>query len=329
MRACAVPFYGDPIVATFWWKFFINVWQDEVDKVYAYIGNDVVPIEILEYFSKLLNHPKVEYKVLRTKGHGEALKQIVLDCKEDYLFLTEEDAFVFKKGAINREFLKVESGAFDFLGSPRGSASKEIIDAEMNKFNLTDVGLSFDTGPNFWPNFVFTTKNLLMKTDMCFDSKDWEAGETVPIIDHLLKEHGSMDTFAWVSLQIRNLTKKIDYIPQYKAYPIDPFLKRNNQWTFNGNANWIHAGSMSSGLNRYLREDNKIRPEDVDHEDFIMRIAWWYIAANYSVPILKENGLSEFVDKYLKALTKLKLEVGISDKEVLERRELYENLLRY
>jgi len=30
-----------------------------------------------------------------------------------------------------------------------------------------------------------------------------------------------------------------------------------------------------------------------------------------------------------KALTKLKLEVGISDKEVLERRELYENLLRY
>lgn len=335
LRAALVPICGDPVVATFWWKFFAN-WYNEIDKLYIYVGSDAVPMHILEYLWKLFNHPKVEFAVVQKKDHGIALKKLVEDCKEPYVFLVEEDAYIFKPGIVELNFNKIISKEYDFIGSPRDSACKEIKEVELERYGKELEQLLFDNGPNFWPNFVFTTKDLLMKTDRHFWAKIWKKGDYIKELDHTMKEDGGIDTFSWVSIQIRELTKKIGFIPQYKAYPIDPYLYRNREWTFRGEASWIHAGSLSSGVVMYLQDKNnkplfgpepmKLNPKDIDHEDFVMRCAWWHMALTFSFPMLVENGLSEFANMYGEAIHKLMFEFGISQKELLERIRIYTDL---
>src|SRR3990167_5856125 len=190
----------------------------------------------------------------------------------------------------------------------------------------------FDVGPNFWPNFVFTRNDLLRSTDMNFDSKHWNAGETIKELDLTLKEDGDMDTFGWMSIQIRSLTKKIGYLPQFKAYPIDPYLARNKEWTFSGLAKWIHAGSLSSGVTRYLKDNNNhplFVPEQTfnvgtfDHKDFVMRCTWWHLALTKVGNILVQLGLNEFVQKYAEAIHKLMKDTEITERELYERMDLY------
>jgi hypothetical protein len=334
-RAAFLPLTGDPIVATFWWKFFINVWQDEVDFLYVRI-DAITPVYIADYIRNLFNHPKVIIVPGVGRGHGVALQDLINASHETYNMLTEEDAYIFKKGAVNEQFANLENGKYDFIGSSRDSAAKEIVDAENLKFGIDPTTQLFDIGPNFWPNFVFTGNELFRKTDINFDSKNWKAGDVIKEIDLTLKEDANMDTFGWMSIQIRTLTNKIGYIPQFKAYPIDPFLARNKEWTFSGLAKWIHAGSMSSGVTRYLRDENgaplfipgqKFTIGDFDHEDFVLRCAWWGIALTKTGTILSQIGLHEFVEKYSQAIHRLMDEAGITEKELQERMELYKNLL--
>jgi hypothetical protein len=211
------------------------------------------------------------------------------------------------------------------------------LEAEYKKFDIDKSKQMFDVGPNFWPNFVFTKTELLKKTDMNFDSKLWEKGEEIKEIDLVMKEQGQMDTFGWMSIQIRTLTGKIGYIPQFKAYPIDPYLARNAEWTFCGLAKWIHAGSLSSGVNMYLRdEENRplFEPEkgqfkltQFDHEDFVMRCAWWHLALETAGGTLTRMGLGKFADNYAFAIHRLMDEAKITKKELEERMDLYARLM--
>lgn len=335
IRSALLPLTGDPVVATFWWKFFSTIWQDEVDHLYVRI-DDITPVYIAEYIRNLFEHPKVIIIPGKRRGQGEALRDLVLSSHEEYNLLVEEDAFIFREGAVKEQFERLESGEYEFLGSPRESCAQEIADAEYKKFGVIKERQMFDVGPNFWPNFVFTKNELLKKTDLNFDSKHWKAGETIKEIDLTLKNDADMDTFGWMSIQIRNLTNKIGYIPQFKAYPIDPYLARNKEWNFSGISKWIHAGSLSSGVTRYLRDENgcalfepsqKFDIGTFDHEDFVMRCAWWHLALTKTGNILVQMGLSEFTQKYSFAIHKLMEEAGITERELHERMDLYDRLI--
>ena len=76
MKSALLPLTGDPVIATFWWKFFSEVWQGEVDSLYVRI-DDITPIYIVEYIHKLFNHPKVVWVPGIGRGHGEALRDLV------------------------------------------------------------------------------------------------------------------------------------------------------------------------------------------------------------------------------------------------------------
>lgn len=341
-RAALLPTIADPSVLTFWWHFFESVWQDEVDRLYVYVGTDHVSLKILNYIQELVgHHPKVIFKYLQgLNDHGPTLAKAVVDSTEEYLMFVEEDAFIFKKGEVDKYFRKLESGEYDFIGSPRGSVNMNIYNAEMKKFDVPAFE-GYDNGPNFWPNFVFTTRDLITKTDLHFNSKDWKKGDYIKELDYIVQDDvESADTFSWMSMQIRSLTNKIGICPQYKAYPFDPVIAEAKQWTFSDEAGWIHAGSISSGMGHYLRNKDKtplamglhtpIPFQKIEDEgqrnDFEMRVAWWSLMLEYSWH--KLFMLGDFKARYRDTINRLKEDMELHQEEIDKRMKLYKKLLR-
>lgn len=340
MRAALLPFAGDPVLITFWWQFFVDVWADEVDELRAYLCYADAREEYVEYIDNLINpHPKAIFEHKDISGYGWGQKPLTEDTDAEYLVYLEDDAFIYKNGALDEQFRKLEDGTYDIIGSPRISVDMDIHEAQMKKYGLKEEG--YDYGANFWPNFFFATKDIIMKTDMHFGGKEWHKGDYIEELDYTVqKETAGADTQSWVSIQLRALTDKIGIIPQYKAYPhIDEQLRQANEWTFSPNAKWIHAGSISSGIMMYLRdEDNvplgqpssgpvEIEPLTEDHEkqDFAMRIAWWQIALEQSRDRLQE--LEGYADKYYLAIERLIYDLG-ADKDLIEnKKKMYEEVM--
>ncbi len=337
-RAALLPSIGDPFVLLYWFRFFENVWQDEVDKLYFYVSPKTVSVEILQLIhDRVASHPKVEFRItpMEFTDHGEIMRLLVLDCKEPHIMFIEDDGFIFGKGAVDQQFKRIESGKYDLIGSSRGSIHMPISDREEEVFGKISIG--YDSGPNFWPNFLFATTELLKKTDLHFEAKHWEKGHYIKELDMALEEDSGADTFSWASIQLRTLTDKIGYCPQYKAYPHDPILRSQNEWTFSGNAKWIHAGSFSSGIRYFLRDEKDVTLEgegllpltppadEGSRNDFECRVAWWSMIMD--VVTGETDSIAEFRSKYVVALERLIDFMGLHRNEIEYRKKMYLELM--
>lgn len=344
MSRCAfLPTPGDPYVVWMWYKFFRKYWRDSVDKLYIYLNTSVEPEVVSALTRRLAEDPKVsvEYEP-KMSDHGPALTKMLKSSTEDLILLMEDDALIFNQGIVSECFDKLETKGFDIVGSGRGSSSTNLIEAAKKKYNLDYSGYG-DKGPHFWPNFFFTKRELLMKTDLNFAAKAWVPGEYIKELDLKVEEATVGDTFVWASIQLRNMTDKIHFVPQYHASPndIDHFRDKTNLW--DGNCPWLHIGSVSSGLHGLLRSSNGKpmalrKREDVmasplpnyihsdgDKREFERRMQYHWLCWQETKDELSE--ISEFGQDYREAIQRIIEAYNLDENNITNMNEAYRKLL--
>lgn len=350
-RAAILPFAGDPFLLHYWLELFYRVWSDEIDHLYIVCDT---PIEkpVLEYIEFLCtaDPEKITYLYSPEKGqHGDKILRALLVAKEENIMLIEDDAYIFKPGIVNWCFEQLESGNYDIVGSKRGSCAFEILKKAQEIWGIPYEGAG-DQGCNFWPCYFFSSRQLLLDTDRNFNSRAWRKGEVITALNHYEVEADVIagDTFVNTSLQLQAKVpqSRILYIPQYHAHPDDILhSEQNAPYTpFDGHASWTHIGSLSSGVDGALMDDQNrplarrlidppggptILPEawchgtEMEKKEWERRVQWWLS--------FWENRdfdeINEFAELYKKALDQIVAQFKLNMKEIKKRQRIYKEQL--
>lgn len=354
-RAAILPFPGDPFLLDYWLMFFDRFWAEEVDKLYIILNS---PIEepVREYIRALCKERSkiVLYEFPNQTDHGPCIDFALGKCSEKYVMLIEDDGFIFRKGIVDFAFTQLELGIADIVGSKRASCSVEICDKAKELYGLNYEGEG-DQGPNFWPNFFFSSKELLLKTDRNFSAKSWKKSETIPALGHTVQEDlVNGDTFVNTSLQLRAMVPedRIRYIPQRHGHPDDEIHREQGKYLFDGRASWVHIGSLSSGVNGLLRDDRNrelaqrttkpAEPEtklplqycqsNMEKREFERRVQWWLSAIEYfyavDQPFSEAIKIADFAKLYQSAIFQLIRQYRLSIKAIQRRQVIYKELMQ-
>lgn len=256
-RAALLPLPGDPFLFHYWMQLFHNVWGKEVDKLYVY-HNSSVEKPVADYIAELCNSPNIYFRYKNAQvDHGDCLNELLDEVTEEHVMLVEDDGFIFKPGAVDEAFKKLESGDYDIVGSKRGSCAQQILDKAQELWGISYEGEG-DQGCNFWPCYFFSSKQLLLKTDRHFKAKAWYRGDLIKPLKYVVEDEVLYgDTFVNTSLQLREMVRetRICYLPQYHTHPDDQLHHMQGKSLWNHQARWCHIGSLSSGIGGILMDD--------------------------------------------------------------------------
>lgn len=341
MRAALLPHPADPFLFNYWLKFFNNVWGKEVDKLYILI-NSPMEKEVIAYMLSLVaGNDKIDCDYVdKQMEHGDALNILLEKCQEEYVMLIEDDGFIFKPSVVDACFKKLETNEFDIVASPRGSCSQEIWDRAKEIWGLDYSGRG-DVGPNFWPNFFFTKKEILINTDRNFKARAWLRGERIEPLDYVVQDEVCPgDTFVNTSLQLRSKGYRIGEIPQYHGSP-DDLDDYNRQYNlFDGVAPWVHVGSLSSGTHGVLMDDygrklakRFIEPardpiiagqcnSEQERREWERRVTMWSIFLDNAEP----EAIKEFQELYRGAIQRIIKQFSLRQDLIDTRKAIYHTL---
>lgn len=246
-RAILLPSTGDPYITAAWITAYKKYCEQHVDKLYVCINSSLE--------EKVANYVVDSFKALGAEvlqfdkhlDHGPALTSLLDICKEDYVFVAEDDFYIQHPTILDQWFKEVESGNIDMIGSKRGCVGPEIIKSTVSKFNLTSP---LDHQPNFWPCLIVVKASDLRRTDKNFAAKRFEAGKHIPQLSFTPTVSTGGDTFVWASIQLRALGLKIKDVNQNRF--IDVITSGNFP------PPWVHLGSSSTSLNGHLLDENMI-----------------------------------------------------------------------
>ena len=344
-RAAILPFPGDPLLLNYWYKLFKEHWRDEIDKLYIYM-NSTVEKDVVDYIRNIIDKDEKVvfiYVPIQTE-HGDCINRCLDVVQEEYIMLVEDDAYIWTKGIVSQCFNQLECGSHDIVGSKRTSCSQEILDVAKKKWGLEYEGVG-DNGPNFWPNFFFCKKELLLQTDRKFGANHWNPGEKIEALDHVCTTECAGDTFVHTSLQLRNLVeeKRISYVPQYHGHPEDIKHYEKREFLFDGKAPWCHIGSLSSGISGLIRDDKGRRLASRDFDppvegeitlphapnnefekmEYERRVQWW-LKFYWSAPAI---GLAEFRGQYKIGLDRIVQQFKLDRKRIQKRQQIYNQMI--
>lgn len=347
-RAAILPLPGDPYLFNLWLQFYDKNWHQYVNRLYVHLN---APIEdsLVKYIADLCaSRPNITIKVTpKYTDHGNAINAFLDEIPEKYVMLIEDDAFILNGRMVDAAFSLLESGNYEIVGSKRGSCAGEILEASQIKWGIPTTGMG-DQGPNFWPCYFFSSVELLKKTDRNFNARAWRRGETIDGLGYVVDAdviYG--DTFVNTSLQLRDLVSphKIAYVPQYHAHPEDvKHSKTQAEYTpFDGEAPWIHIGSLSSGMSGLLKDaDNRplanrshlpaggntllenAPKTEMERMEYERRVQIWQTAWQIA-PVTTET--AEFHALYGQALERVITDFALSRSNIKERQEIYKGLL--
>ena len=323
-RAGVVTSGGDCFVFLLFYHFFDKVWRGEVDKLYINL-NSAVDKKIVDFIQSRVTNPKIDFTYLdHSIGSGLPIKMCVDKCTEDLIVVLEEDGYIFEQGTLNKCFEAIEKDEYDAVGSPRGSCSEGIWKASGEKYQL-DYTKYGDVGPNFWPNFFFVKRKDLLKTDLNCGSKEWLPGELIKELNLTCKEREVGDTFVWESIQLRAMGLRFWEVPQWKASPYEIENKQNRMgYWIQKPFGWLHAGSLSSGMNGFLRGDILPIVDEGNRMDFETRVSFWTIAAELE----DYSEIKEFKDDYLAGIEKTIINHNLDRERIKAKISLYKELMR-
>lgn len=337
-RGVILPTPCDPFQLILWWDMFRQNAMPNVDKLYVYL-NSSVGGEVVSFIKRyVLNDPRITIRYSnRMIGHGEAIKRMLKEVGEDYVCLIEDDCIVFRP-AFDDLFMKLETKQVDMIGSHRQSSSENIAWAAQQKFHFPTHLEQF-----FWPNLFFTDTERLRKTDQNFGSKHFEVGEEIKELGWVVDGEVGNDTFVWASIQLRASSPKVEWIEQYHAQVDDPDFQRAGYRAWNGQAQWVHIGSLSSMMMNFLLDDQGYplmhRGVGTPHETFPIpkeieseagkqeiesRFAHTILAYEYAKG--RCGKIQDFVDVYGRALEKAIMEMRLNRERIQYRIDIYKNL---
>lgn len=325
-RAVFLSAGGDPFIASLVMKLWRERWYEEVDKFYVSYNNHAgVPVGVAqEFIAWCMTEPKVQIIYHPTGiGNGVPITEMALIAKEDLVMLLEDDGFIFNPKAVDLAFSIIESGAKDAVGSPRGSCGMEVTDAMVKKYGVDLSGYG-DRGVNYWPNFFFCKRADLLATDLNMGSKKFGKGEYFKELDHTFVEDNFGDTFVWADIQMRANGVRFSDTPQFHASPeeIDYFEAKQEKWADGTQIDWIHGGSLSSGLSGYL---SGRMPDVSTHQaklEIETRVAFWTLALDMT------PGYGAFRDVYWQGIQGLIDGVSLSRDRIMRKYNIYKELLR-
>lgn len=325
-RAALLPTPGDPILLNYWLNNFEKYWIDEVDHLYIYI-NTTADQEAIDYMRERINRTPKTSQILATfqVQHGDCIDKLLSICQEEYVMLCEDDSYIFKHGKVNDCFQRIESGEYDIVGSKRASCSTEITDTATQLWGLDNSGYG-DSGVNFWPCFLFSKKETLLKTDRDFKAKSWQKGETIIPLNHICEDYCVGDTFVNTSLQLRAMDLRFWYEQQYHGSPHDIEQELRKEWLFNGISSWTHAGSLSSGFGGALKKNAIINPDlvktDGERLEWERRIQWWQIFLNSA----ETDKIKQIRDEYEEGINRVIYTFKLSKSNIKRRIYIYKEL---
>jgi hypothetical protein len=343
-RAALLPTPGDPFLLKFWFFMFEKRWQEEVDKLYVCL-NSRIEKPVVEFIRSFMEkNPKVQFTYIdHMIEHGNAIKLLLNQSQEDLIMLIEDDGIIFTPGAVKEQFDRIEKGEVDLIGSQRQSSTPNIAEAAQKKFNL------FTKEAFFWPNFLFTKREDLLKTDQNFGRADnFKQGEYIKELDWYVDGPVGADTFVWASIQLRAMGLKVDLVDQYHAMAEDMqfFEKKIRAWS--GEAKWCHLGSLSSMMTNFLFDDagfplesrkSSLRPPTIDpfkipqpenqqdngpKQDLESRVANCLLAWEKMQEECEE--ITEFRDQYRRAIDRLISSFELSIGRIRDKIQAYKIL---
>ncbi len=345
-RAAFLPHPADPFLLTYWLKFFNNVWGSEIDCLYIYVNSPTEKPVIDYIYRQLMSSPyrvNYQYETVQ-KEHGVALDRMLDIVEQDNIMLIEDDCFIFKKGVIDEQFRFVEENPQNVVGSARGSCSMEILQKAQEVWGISYEGEG-DRGPNFWPNLFFSHKGVLLATDRKFGARAWHKGEVIEPLNHIVQEDIAVgDTFVSTSLQVRNMKLNIRMIPQYHGSPHDYEHSASGYNLWDGNAPWVHVGSLSSGTHGVLMDDENrplayrtVKPpggksvlgnfcnSENERLEWERRVQWWLTALQY-YRAHGDGSIDDFADAYHKAIYRVIEQYSLNEGRIQQRQRIYAKL---
>lgn len=330
-RAALLPTPGDPFILTYWIKKFREVWQGEVDRLYVCLNMyPHIAEKVLDYDMKMLTQmDKVEVVyVPKMLYHGKALRQLVAYCEEDLLMFIEDDAIVFRPGAIDRAFRMIEKEEAGIVGSPRFSCSQQILDASAEKYGLDYSGYG-DKGPNMWPCFFFARREDMLKTNQHYESKGWKKGEYIPELGVTAEDELAGDTFVWVSMQLRAMGLEFAEVPQGHSHPDDMEFYEKGEGIWDPLNPWVHIGSLTMTAETLLTED---RPEalgkmetGMEKREAMRRFAWLLLFVEETREETEE--LKPLRDIYVRRINDIIKKAGLSMTHINNLKAAYKQLM--
>ena len=186
-----------------------------------------------------------------------------------------------------------------------------------------------DSGCNFWPNFFFTRRELLLQTDRNFGAKRWEPNELIDGLNMEAEFECVGDTFVSTSLQLRALVpdNRIYYEPQYHGATDDTndYLHSTNIWS--PYASWLHVGSLSSGVYGLLDIKKPLQPDAFNTEneklELERRVTFWEIFADNFI----ETDIQLYLANYIQAIERLIVVYKLSRSRIDKRKKMYYSVL--
>jgi len=246
-RAVLLPTIGDPYRAGIWLSAYRKHMKNEIDNLYVCLNSNADK-SITDHVADMYRKEGATVFLHYThKGHGFPLVELIEGCKEDLVFLAEDDFYLLASEHMNRWFGMIERGEVDAVGSPRSCCSQEMIKKTIEVFSLT--GLEAQS-TNFWPClYVGKREDLLRIKEREYGAYTHSAGTYISELDWTITKDEPGDVFVWASVQLRGLGLKfyaedqgnwIDIIYRKQAMP------------------WIHTGAGSSSfLNRLVTPDGR------------------------------------------------------------------------
>lgn len=330
-RAVILPHFGDPLTLHYLLDWFEKVWWQEIDALYV-VSSNILDDECAQFIADELDRVrestgvKISYFLSKPPiQHGDAINQALDVVKEDLVMLLEEDTVIFNAGQIERCFSKIEAGTVDAVGSSRGSCADLI--TEQCRLIFGDLPYrpgSRDMCYNFWPNFFFCKKEDLLRTDRNFNAKGWDKGVSIPELDIMsVPETMAGDTFVWASIQLRLLGLRFGYVEQFHGSPDDMSDFNNKENVFNGQASWVHHGSLSGW--KSLFNDPVQVVQGVAQGEMARRMQWYRTFAQDFV-IHNPDKLILLVEDYLAGIHRTMDAYGITENQLDKRQLIYNTL---
>lgn len=318
-RAALLPMGGDPFLNAYWLRHY-RTWADKVDELRIVVcdqNDQAIQDYILEQTCKL---PNVLIRFAPRTDHGEILKQLIEDTSADTVLLCEDDAFVRKPEKVDEFFRKIESGETDVVGCPRATGSTNAINWASERYGTWTATATGETGPLLWPCFLFAKREDLLRTDRCFGSGGWKAGES--LLGKTFESDEAMDTFGWATLQLREMGLRFHIEANYRAE-----RSRLSDWD---DAPWFHVGGMSAGYGLYILGPEQHRAgfwasiRDTDLYDWQKRMSWWRRVVDKADGVLVEHQAA-----YKKALDEFMVGVSMNQSDVEQWRSGFDRLITW
>lgn len=266
MRAAMVVSTDDPVILDYWLANYEATLADSVDELLLAINGPHAE-DIPVHASKVR-----VFRFPNANDHGWCLEQMYPHSAADVFLFTETDAWLRRPGIADEWFAAIESGEVDVVGSPRGNASMELIEAAETRWGQIDCGE--DHGSAFWPCFLTASRVALDKTDRRFGARHYPAHVEVPGLHITSDEMTTDETLVGVSWQLRDTGARVRLIPQHR-------IARGTTCKPDS-CNYFHVGSLSTAAGMsWGKVTNEGTMADTEPSEMARRLAlWWTVAAD-------------------------------------------------